>query len=108
MEPTITQPPVDTTCVEGTSCQLTCLVEGVPSPNISFWKNNYLVEEETGIELMTTVNNYTHRGVTLNFTSIRLSDVGNYSCHADNDLVKPARDQSDNITLTIHCKFYIM
>ncbi len=105
VNPSIVQGPNNTTCVVGKSCELDCLVKGVPSPVVTFRKdNNIVIEENNVIELIETVNNYTNKGLTLNIIETQLSNVGVYTCRGNNSLVTEESIESNDINLTVHCK----
>ncbi|XP_061163807.1 lachesin-like [Saccostrea echinata] len=66
----------------GSNLQLVCESHGIPSPNIT-WKR------EDGQEL--PMGGFQSRGAQLNLTDIQKNDRGNYICVADNN-VKPPDD----------------
>ena len=106
VNPSIVQTSVNMMCVMGISCQLFCLVEGVPSPDVTFWKDsNLVVAENNAIELFETVNNYTNKGLMLNVVETVLSTVGVYICRGANSLVSDETIESNPINLIVHCKY---
>lgn len=107
MNPSIAQAPNSVTCTVGKSCEMSCLVEGVPSPLVSFWKGNTLITNSNGIDLVETVSNYTHKGISLSISSTELSIVGTYSCQGTNFLVSNETVDSNEAMLTVHCEFVI-
>ena len=79
----------------------------MPSPLVSFWKGNTLITNSNGIDLVETVSNYTHKGVSLRISNTELSIVGNYSCQGRNFLISNETVSSDETMLTVHCEFII-
>ena len=84
----------------GRPCILSCLIEGVPSPYVSFWKGDTEILE--GLE--ETISNYTHKGLAMKIDETEISAVGTYTCRGTNSLVSTESVESDSVTLTVYCE----
>lgn len=91
-------------CNAGGRCNLTCLTEGVPSPNVTWFQNG---SEVDSVEIDTS-QSYSTYNSTLLFEEISLSNAGNYSCQASNFLVDSKNATSSAALLTVTCELPLL
>ncbi|XP_077158113.1 vascular endothelial growth factor receptor 2 [Paroedura picta] len=77
--PTIIGAPENQTADIGETIEVSCVVKGIPSPLITWFKNNVSLIEDSGIVLR-------DGNQTLTIRRVRKEDEGLYSCHACNIL----------------------
>ena len=99
--PVIVQDPMNITDIVGATVTLHCRVQGFPTPDITWLKDGEFVND-TDISYFTssfTTDSY------LTIPSLLISDSGNYSCNASNDLVSLQYATSIEGTLTVNREF---
>lgn len=108
MNPVVDEAPDSVNCVRGKQCELSCLIEGVPAPLVTFIKNGDHVVVEAGRSDLKLVNssNYTHSRLQLVIEHTQLQDSGQYACNATNTLNTTQMVFSVEAQLTVHCKMH--
>ena len=97
--PEISEPPIDTTKIEGQTVVLSCLVAGYPTPAVAWTKNDVELNSIANLRLSVSSKNGNH---TLKITDVQKSDAGQYRCVANNSL---QTSKSSPSTLTVQCEF---
>ena len=82
---------------------LVCNTEGLPLPNITWFKDGYEVEETKTIIIQETKGDRNINS-TLSLYNVTLSDEGVYWCSAINFLFVRFETKSPNTTLTVQCE----
>ncbi|XP_066014896.1 hemicentin-1-like [Pocillopora verrucosa] len=93
--PEISEPPIDTTKIEGQTVVLSCLVAGYPTPAVAWTKNDVELNSIANLRLNVSSKNGNH---TLKITDVQKSDAGQYRCVANNSL---QTSKSSPSTLTV-------
>ncbi|CAH3163905.1 unnamed protein product [Pocillopora meandrina] len=93
--PEISEPPIDTTKIEGQTVVLSCLVAGYPTPAVAWTKNDVELNSIANLRLSVSSKNGNH---TLKITDVQKSDAGQYRCVANNSL---QTSKSSPSTLTV-------
>ena len=96
--PEISEPPIDTTKIEGQTVVLSCLVAGYPTPAVAWTKNDVELNSIANLRLSVSSKNGNH---TLKITDVQKSDAGQYRCVANNSL---QTSESFPSTLTVQCE----
>lgn len=96
--PEISEPPIDTTKIEGQTVVLSCLVAGYPTPAVAWTKNDVELNLTANLRLSVSSKNGNH---TLKITDVQKSDAGQYRCVANNSL---QTSESFPSTLTVQCE----
>ena len=98
--PEISEIPEGLTTVEGRDVVFSCVVEGNPSPNVTWTKNKQRlnVTGNSRLTASSTNNNYT-----LTVTDVHRSDAGQYRCVANNSV---NTSTSSAAKLEVHCKYH--
>ena len=91
----------------GQDITIVCNTEGLPLPNVTWYKDNEVVIEEDGIIIS---ENSGERNVnsTLTILSVIRVDDGVYWCNATNFLFVEFETMSPTTTLTVYCKKYLV
>ena len=97
--PEISEPPIDTTKIEGQTVVLSCLVAGYPTPAVAWTKNDVELNSIGNLRLSVSSKNGNH---TLKITDVQKSDAGQYRCVANNSL---QTSKSSPSALTVQCEF---
>ena len=96
----------------GDSVLMTCNSTGVPTPTITWLKDNSSLSPSGKISISTDVS-LLPSGISsitssLEIQGLVLSDTSNYSCKAVNDLARPQTEVSQEEELIILCKFILI
>ena len=97
--PEISEPPIDTTKIEGQTVVLSCLVVGYPTPAVAWTKNDVELNLTANLRLSVSSKNGNH---TFKISDVQNSDAGQYRCVANNSL---QTSKSSPSTLTVQCEF---
>ena len=91
----------------GQSITIVCNTEGLPHPNVTWYKDGEVVIEEEEIIIS---ENSGERNVnsTLTILSVIRVDDGVYWCNATNFLFVEFESMSPTTTLTVYCKNYLL
>ena len=101
--PRILEGPRSSVCTAGGPCNLTCSVEGVPLPTVTWSQNGSPVPKASLVE---TEPSSFYSGVsTILFKDVSLGNAGSYGCQASNLLVEHMSASSSDAVLTVHCEF---
>ena len=84
--------------VENSKFTLTCIAEGLPVPNITW----YLASQPFTSVTPSVTTNLTTITSQLIFNNIKRDDKGNYSCRASNNA---GTKNSVDVTVDVHCKY---
>ena len=87
----------------GQNITLVCNTEGLPLPNVTWFKDGYEVEESENIIIQETKGNQNINS-TLSLFNVTLSDEGVYWCSAINFLFVIYETKSPNTTLIVQCE----
>lgn len=90
----------DVTCNVSETVRIEVEVDGNPTPILNLTNNGKDITEEKNIKLGTTVVGKTSQKVSIEIVDIKLSQAGNYSLRATNDLSQT----SEYWTCTVHSK----
>ena len=88
------------TTVEGQDVIFSCEVEGNPSPNVTWTKNEQRLNFTANSRLAASSTNNNH---TLTITDVHRSDAGQYKCVANNSVNTSI---SSAAKLEVHCKYH--
>lgn len=94
--------PVPVICTAGIECSLSCTVNGVPSPTVSWLQNDVAVSDRYDISNSST---YDQTNSVLLIRNANLTHNGNYTCVGTNSLVANSSATSSIARLTVNCKF---
>ena len=98
--PEISETPEDLTTVEGRDVVFSCVVEGNPSPSVTWTKNEQRLNFTANSRLNASSTNNNH---TLTITDVHRSDAGQYRCVANNSV---NTSTSSAAKLEVHCKYH--
>ena len=87
----------------GQNITLVCNTEGLPLPNVTWFKDGYKVKPSGTIDIQETKGDRNINS-TLSLFNVTLSDEGVYWCNATNFLFVHFETESPNTTLTVHCE----
>ena len=88
--------------MEGQNVVFSCVVEGNPSPNVSWTKNGRGLNVGANSRLNASRESNSHN---LTITGVHRSDAGQYRCVADNSV---GSSTSSAAILEVYCKYRIM
>ena len=86
--------------MEGRDAVFSCVVEGTPSPNVTWTKNEQRLNFTANSRLTASSTNNNH---TLTITDVHRSDAGQYRCVANNSVNTSI---SSAARLEVHCKYH--
>ena len=97
----------------GNSVLMTCNSTGVPTPTITWLKDNLSLSPSPGKISISTADSLLPSGISsitssLEIQGLVLSDTSNYSCKAVNDLARPQTEVSQEEELIILCGFILI
>ena len=97
----------------GDSVLMTCNSTGVPTPTITWLKDNLSLSPSPGKISISTADSLLPSGISsitssLEIQGLVLSDTSNYSCKAVNDLARPQTEVSQEEELIILCGFILI
>ena len=101
--PSVVEQPADRTCVQGSICAISCSTQGVPAPQIEWFREDGKVSSG-GVVTITNTSSYSVRNTTLRIDSVSVENASNYSCNATNVLVQSSSVVSQEANVVVHCE----